>query len=86
MNPPDPIAEGGQRPQGAQSLLETADLAGALENDRFKQFLDHIPVGIVVADLQPFERIVYANLEFERLTAQVAQSIWTTCTRRASPW
>ena len=50
-------------------LLDTADLANALESDRFKQFLDEMPIAIVVAELAPAERIVYANLEFERLSS-----------------
>lgn len=81
MSAEDPTTGAGQRPPGVESLLESADLAHALENDRFKQFLDHIPVAIVVADLQPAERIVYANLEFERLTERTASAVvgldWT---------
>ena len=64
------------RPSGAQTLLETTDLAHALESDRFKQFLDHIPVAIAVAELNPSERIVYANLEFERLTSRPAAAVF----------
>jgi len=51
-------------------LLDTPDLAGALESDRFKQFLDQVPVAIAVSALKPAERIVYANLEFARLTGR----------------
>jgi two-component sensor histidine kinase len=51
-------------------LLDTPDLADALESDRFKQFLDQVPVAIAVSVLKPSERIVYANLEFARLTGQ----------------
>ena len=51
-----------------EKLLETPDLAGALGSDRFKQFLDHVPVGIAVAEVAPAERVVYANPGFERLT------------------
>lgn len=55
-------------------LLETPDLAGALESDRFKQFLDHLPIAIAVSELSQQERITYVNLAFERLTGQpVAQ-------------
>jgi PAS domain S-box-containing protein len=49
-------------------LLEAPDLAEALESDRFKRFLDHVPVAIAVAELRTAERIVYVNLAFERLT------------------
>ena len=56
-------------------LIETPGLADALESDRFKQFLDHVPVAIAVAELEPSEAITYANLEFERLTGQAAAEI-----------
>ncbi len=60
-DPPSDIVEG---------LLQTPDLAGALESDRFKQFLDHLPIATAVSVLGPPERVVYANHEFERLTGQ----------------
>jgi PAS domain S-box-containing protein len=55
-----------------EQLLDTPGLADALESDRFKQFLDHVPVAIAVSELDPSETITYANLEFERLTGQPA--------------
>ncbi len=55
-------------PTAPQQLLETPHLADALESDRFKRFLDHIPFAIAVAELRPAERLTYANIEFERLT------------------
>ncbi len=58
-----------------QQLLATPGLAEALESDRFKQFLDHVPVAIAVAELHPSEAITYCNLEFERLTGQTAAAI-----------
>ena len=51
-----------------EKLLDTPELADALGSDRFKQILDHVPVGVAVAELAPTERVVYANPEFERLT------------------
>lgn len=48
-------------------LLAATDLAGALESEHFRRFLDNIPVAIVVSDLKDAERICYANPEFERL-------------------
>lgn len=60
----------GARP--VEQLLDSPDLAEALESDRFKQFLDHVPVAIAVAELHPSESITYANLEFERLSGQSA--------------
>ena len=58
-----------------EQLLDSPDLAVALESDRFKQFLDQVPVAIAVAQLEPSERVVYANVEFERLIGQPAASI-----------
>lgn len=60
---------------GPEQLLDTPRLADALESDRFKQFLDHIPFAVGVAELQPTERIVYANIEFERLTGSALARI-----------
>lgn len=62
-------------PAQVQDLLATPGLADALESDRFKQFLDHVPVAIAVAELQPSEAITYCNLEFERLTGRSAASL-----------
>jgi PAS domain S-box-containing protein len=58
-----------------ETILETPGLADALESDRFKQFLDHVPIAIVVSELYPSEIITYANLEFERLTGQSVASV-----------
>lgn len=52
----------------ASDLLATPGLAEALDSDRFKQFLDHVPVAIAVSELHPSEAITYANLEFGVLT------------------
>jgi two-component sensor histidine kinase len=51
-----------------ESLIEGADLAGALESERFKTFLDHVPIAIAVSELLDPEVIVYANPEFERVS------------------
>src|SRR3954469_2799382 len=61
--------------QGIEQLLATPALADALESDRFKQFLDHVPVAIAVSDVGASEAIFYCNLEFERLTGQPAAVI-----------
>jgi hypothetical protein len=37
--------------EGVEQLLATPGLANALESDRFKQFLDHVPVAIAVSDV-----------------------------------
>ena len=61
--------------EGVEQLLASPGLADALESDRFKQFLDHVPVAIAVAELHPSEAITYCNLEFERLTGQATADI-----------
>jgi two-component sensor histidine kinase len=62
-------------PAGITQILDTADLAVALESDQFKLFLDQVPVAIAVSELKPQERVVYANLEFERLSGQTNAEI-----------
>jgi two-component sensor histidine kinase len=47
-----------------------ASFASALEPDQFRNFLDHLPFAVAVAELGPAERIVYLNNEFEQLTGQ----------------
>jgi two-component sensor histidine kinase len=56
--------------QQPEQLADTTDLADALESDRFKRFLDHVPFGVAVSELQPRLRITYFNLAFERLLGQ----------------
>lgn len=68
-------------PVEVEQLLTAPGLADALESDRFKQFLDHMPVAIAVAELRPSEKITYCNIEYERLTGQKAADVegndWT---------
>lgn len=77
-------------PQTVEQLLDTPGLADALESDRFKQFLDHVPIAIAVSELRPSELITYANLEFERLTGQPAADLegrsWQTLPGIASAY
>ena len=61
--------------EDVEQLLATPGLADALESDRFKQFLDHVPVAIAVSEVGPSEAITYCNFEFERLTGQPAAKI-----------
>jgi two-component sensor histidine kinase len=63
-----------------EALLDTPNLADALESERFKQFLDHVPFAVAVSELHPSERLTYANLEFERLTGTSAASV------QGRPW
>jgi two-component sensor histidine kinase len=58
-----------------QQLLDTPDLAEALGSDRFKQFLDHIPIAIAVSELKPSEHIIYVNMEFEGLSGLNASEV-----------
>jgi PAS domain S-box-containing protein len=58
-----------------EKLLARADLAGALDNDQFKRFLDRIPLAVLVTDLKDGERILYANPMFEKLSGQLAEEI-----------
>ena len=71
MNASDPATT----PRQPQQLLETPQLADALESNRFKHFLDHIPFAVVVAELKPDEHITYVNIEFERLTQRSAAEV-----------
>jgi PAS domain S-box-containing protein len=61
--------------QQIETLLETPNLATALESDRFKKFLDQVPIAICVAELRRPELIVYANPEFERLSGRPAAGL-----------
>ncbi len=54
--------------EGPGGFHDMPQLAGALESNRFKRFLDHLPFVVVVSELEPAERITYANPELERLT------------------
>lgn len=49
-------------------MSDLPHLAEALDDDRFRQFLDHVPFAVAVAELGDVERLVYVNIEFERLT------------------
>jgi len=64
-----------------EQLLATPDLAGALESEQFRRFLDQVPIAIAVSDMSGAERIVYTNPEFERLSgrtaAELADQPWT---------
>jgi PAS domain S-box-containing protein len=58
-----------------ESLLATPDLAGALESEQFRRFLDQVPIAIAVAAMSGEEHIVYANPEFERLSGRLAADL-----------
>jgi two-component sensor histidine kinase len=71
-----------EKPRQVEQILETPGLADALESDRFKQFLDHVPIAIAVSQNGPKERVIYVNLEFERVSglsaANVVNRSWST--------
>jgi two-component sensor histidine kinase len=69
------MSESDEHPEQVEQLLDTPDLANVLESDRFRQFLDHLPVAVAVSELQPSERIVYSNIEFERLSSRSSRAI-----------
>jgi PAS domain S-box-containing protein len=64
-----------EKPRQVDQLLDTPRLAGALESDRFKQFLDHVPIAIAVSKTGGDECVVYVNLEFERLCGLSAADV-----------
>ena len=57
------------------SLLSTPNLAGALESEQFRRFLDQVPIAIVLSEMTGPELIVYANPEFEEISGQSAESV-----------
>lgn len=61
-------------------LLDTPNLADALESEQFRRFLDQVPTAIVVSGMKGRERIVYANPEFEKLSGQAAAEV------EGEPW
>ncbi|CAH2395994.1 sensor histidine kinase [Mesorhizobium ventifaucium] len=61
--------------KAVEQLLDTPDLATALESDQFKKFLDQVPIAIAVSDLSAKERVVYANPEFEKLSGLTAAAL-----------
>ena len=69
-----------ENPDAVEQLLDTPDLATALESEQFKKFLDQVPIAIAVSDLSGSERVVYANPEFEKLAgleaAKLTQENW----------
>lgn len=58
-----------------ERLIETDGLADALETDRFKRVLDHVPVALAVSDLTAPETIVYVNFEFVRITGLTEEKV-----------
>jgi two-component sensor histidine kinase len=64
-----------ETPGTVDQVLDMPDLAIALDSEHFKEFLDRLPVAIAVSRLTPVERVVYANMAFERLSGIGAASM-----------
>ena len=57
--------------QQINDLFDSAELSKAIETEEFKQFLDYIPIAIVVSKFfRGDQRICYANKAFETLLDQ----------------
>ncbi|GGG22733.1 sensor histidine kinase [Rhizobium wenxiniae] len=63
-----------------ETVADLPQLGEALDDDRFRQFLDHVPFGVAVAELASDEVLLYANLEFERLIGISAEDV------QGKPW
>jgi two-component sensor histidine kinase len=69
------MSEEAEKAEQVETLLATPDLAGALDSEAFRRFLDQIPIAIVISQMKDPERIVYANPEFEKLSGQSAAAL-----------
>ena len=74
------MIEANDKADQVEELMTTPDLAGALESEQFRRFLDQIPIAIIVAEMKYDEHIIYVNPEFEKLTAQSGAAI------EGKPW
>ena len=64
-----------EKGEAVEQLLDSPDLATALESEQFKKFLDQVPIAIAVSDLNASEHVVYANPEFEKLSGLKASRL-----------
>jgi PAS domain S-box-containing protein len=64
-----------EKAEAVEQLLDTPDLATALESEQFKKFLDQVPIAIAVSSLGEKERVIYANPEFEKLSGLKAAGL-----------
>ncbi|CAN5366893.1 histidine kinase dimerization/phosphoacceptor domain -containing protein [soil metagenome] len=68
--------------QQVDQILGSAKLAVAIENDRYKHLLDHVPVAIAISrGSRAEQQVVYANKAFEILMSMLAGDVegqsWT---------
>ncbi|MBI5909175.1 MAG: PAS domain S-box protein [Betaproteobacteria bacterium] len=62
--------------QQVNDLLDSTELAQAIETEEFRLFLDHLPIAIVISKLiRDGQRIVFANKAYEDLTGQTFADI-----------
>lgn len=62
--------------QQVEELLATPDLARVVESDDFKQFLDHIPVAILVSRVRgELARIIYCNRAYSEMSGEACSAI-----------
>ncbi|WP_421578253.1 sensor histidine kinase [Shinella sp. M31] len=74
------MTEAEESPIRPETVADLPHLGEALDDDRFRQFLDHVPFGVAVAELAPNEVLVYVNIEFERLIGTSAEEL------QGKPW
>ncbi|KQV80519.1 histidine kinase dimerization/phosphoacceptor domain -containing protein [Rhizobium sp. Root1220] len=74
------MSEADASPMSPETVADLPHLAEVLDDDRFRQFLDHVPFGVAVAELAPSELIIYVNIEFERLMGASAEQL------QGKPW
>jgi len=68
------MTSGENTPEQVDEILHVE--SDTLESEHFKSFLDYIPIAVVVSEIRGNgERIVYANLEFQRLSGQTPAAI-----------
>ncbi|HEX2255164.1 MAG TPA: histidine kinase dimerization/phosphoacceptor domain -containing protein, partial [Afifellaceae bacterium] len=68
---PGPEELSGHADREVEQLLASPELVKAIEHEEFKAFLDHLPIGVVVARISAERQsIVYANGAFAKLTGQ----------------
>lgn len=71
MSSDQPATELSETVQQINDLFDSVELSKAIETEEFKQFLDHIPIAIVVSKFfRGDHRICYANKAFETLFGQ----------------
>jgi two-component sensor histidine kinase len=62
--------------QQVNDLFDSVELAEAIETEEFKNFLDHVPIALVVSkQMRGEHRIVYANKSFEIKTGRALAEI-----------